>query len=457
MSRLAKILVVDDEPRMGEFLATILAAEGYQVETTTAPQTALNKIKEQSYDVVITDLMMPQISGMDILDEVKKEDSATQVIMITGYSTVENAILAMKKGAFDYLPKPFKIEEIKVVVEKALAQRTLLWEKRSLEQELVKIKPAGGQLVGDSAAMQEVHRLIAKVAKVDSTVLIRGESGTGKELVAKAIHAASPRGKKPLISINCAAIPENLLESELFGHARGAFSGAVTAKKGLFEEADGSTIFLDEIGDISLALQAKLLRVLQEQEFLRIGETKPRRVDVRVISATNRNLEEAMARGEFRPDLYYRLNIITINLPPLRERVEDIPQLAQLFLRNFCIKFGKKIQDISQEALAILLNYEWPGNVRELENVLERAVILCEGQKIEATDLPAELQTFKKCASPAAKLPFKEAVAAFQKELIMSALEESSWVQAKAAELLGLKRTTLNEMLKRFNICQKNE
>lgn len=327
-----------------------------------------------------------------------------------------------------------------------------------LRQELKTVRAQFGQLVGKSMAMQEVYRLIEKVAPTDATVLIRGESGTGKELVARAIHYRSLRSEAPFVSINCAALPETLLESELFGHARGAFTGAVTAKKGLFEEAHQGTLFLDEIGDISLGLQAKLLRVLQEGEFIRIGETRPRRVDVRIIAATNRDLEASIKEGNFRPELFYRLNVITIWLPPLRERRDDIPLLASHFLEKTCRRLGKDIKGFTSEAMDALVRADWPGNVRELENVIERAVILCEGNKIELSDLPRDLRNRAAKAAGWAYtqgMTFKEAVEAYEVQLLLKALEESKWVQARAAEILGLKRSTLNEMLKRYRLSPK--
>ncbi|WP_338832936.1 Anaerobic nitric oxide reductase transcription regulator NorR [Moorella humiferrea] len=325
----------------------------------------------------------------------------------------------------------------------------------NLRQELKVFQGQYGQLVGNSAVMQEVYRMIEKVAKTDATVLIRGESGTGKELVARAIHYRSRRSEAPFISINCAALPETLLESELFGHARGAFTGAVTAKKGLFEEAHEGTIFLDEIGDISPGLQSKLLRVLQEGEFIRVGETRPTRVNVRVLAATNRDLEKAVKEGAFRPELFYRLNVITIWLPPLRERRDDIPLLARHFLEKYSRRLGKDITGFTSEAMDALVRADWPGNVRELENVVERAVILAEGKKIEVGDLPRQFRNLSANASGWAYtkgMSFKEAVTAYEINLLVQALEESQWVQARAAEILGLKRSTLNEMIKRYKL-----
>ncbi|HHY46758.1 MAG TPA: sigma-54-dependent Fis family transcriptional regulator [Firmicutes bacterium] len=472
---------------MCDFLEVVLREEGYLVSSVTSGTDALERIAQENFDVIITDLMMPGVDGMRVLEESKRQSPETAVIMITGFSTVDSAVMAMKKGAFDYLPKPFKIDEIKVVVGKALDQRRILAENRRLRDELRAARGRSQRLIGNSEGMRKVYELIEKVARSDSTVLIRGESGTGKDLVARAIHEASPRADKPYLSINCAALPETLLESELFGHARGAFTGAVSAKRGLLEEAASGTVFLDEIGDISLGLQAKLLRFLQDREFIRVGETTPRRVDVRVVVATNRNLEEAIARGAFREDLYYRLNVITINLPPLRERKDDIPVLAKYFAGRLWQKLGKGPTRFSDEAMAALVAYDWPGNVRELENVVERAMILGEGSTIELKDLTDAVREALKAPAGARdgagsrqdvssagtgilhaegsrrqgansgyenlnSTSFRQAVEEFERKLILAALEETGWVQTRAAERLGLKKTTLSEMMKRLGI-----
>lgn len=452
-----KILVVDDEPRMCQFLKLVLSQNGYHVEVAEDGKKALELMGMQRFDVIITDLMMPEIGGMRILEEAKQDDPDACVIMITGYSTVETAIEAMKKGAYDYIPKPFKIDEIKLVVKRALEQRGIVAENKALRRQLSVTTLRFGQMIGESPAMQNVYRMIEKVARADSTVLIRGESGTGKELVARAIHYHSPRAGKPFVTINCAALPETLLESELFGHTKGAFTGAVAAKKGLFEEADGGTFFLDEVGEITLGLQAKLLRVLEEGEFMRLGETKPRRVNVRVLAATNRNLEKALADGTFRPELYYRLNVVTITLPPLRERDGDIALLATHFLARYSQKMGKRLEGFTPEAMSRLCRYSWPGNVRELENVIERAVILADGKMVDLCDLPKDLEgggepDIETQASSLGSLPYKEAVREFEKRLVLKALKDANGVQAKAAELLGLKRTTLHEIMKRLGI-----
>ena len=453
-----KVLVIDDEEKMCEFLSLVLSQDGHKVFTATNGEQALDTMRSKTdLDVIVTDLMMPKISGMDVLEEAKRLLPDTPVIMITGYSTVESAVDAMKAGAFDYLPKPFKVDEVKLVVNKALDRRAITLENKRLRRELQAIRERSGEIIGTSENMQEVFRLVEKIARTDATTLIRGESGTGKDLIAREIHMQSLRASKPFISINCAALPETLLESELFGHARGAFTGAVTTKRGLFEEADGGTIFLDEIGDISLALQAKLLRFLQNREFICVGETVVRCVDVRVLVATNKDLEAAIEKGAFRSDLYYRMNVITIYLPTLRERKKDIPLLSRHFARKFGAKCLKGTIAFSKEAMDALVNYAWPGNVRELENAIERALILMEGNDLELHDLPDEVieayevQKSGKCENTDGE-SFYEAVDEYKRELISKALEKSEGIQAGAARILGIKRTTLNEMMKRLGM-----
>lgn len=447
------VLVIDDEVRMGEFLRTILTEEGHRVEVCHEGATALRRITETRFDLIITDLMMPGIDGLKILDGAREEDPEAMVVVITGYSTVETAVEAMKRGAYDYLAKPFKMDEIKIVAQRAIDQRRVLSSNRLLNREIQATRDEAAGLIGKSPLMNDLLTMIDKVSRTDSTVLIRGESGTGKELVARAIHARSGRRDRPFVAVNCAALPETLLESELFGHSRGAFTGAVTSKTGLFEEADGGTILLDEIGDVSPVLQAKLLRVLQEGEFFRVGETRPRKVDVRVLAATNRDLERAMADGVFRPDLFYRLNIISLHVPPLRDRSEDIPLLAAHFLDRLSRKCGKRVSRISSEALQMLMKHQWPGNVRELENVIERGVILADTEEITTAELPVELSQEKsRDRQGPENLPLDEAVRRFEKEMILKALREAGGVQARAAEVLGIKRTTLNEKIKRLGL-----
>jgi len=452
-----RILVVDDEAKVCQFLVDILIRQGYRADGANSPKQALEMLKLDSYDLLLTDLMMPEMNGLQLLERAKEEDPELAVVMITGYSTVETAVEAMKKGALDYLAKPFKIEEIKIVVEKALQHKSLIAENRRLRQELKNSKGGLPLIIGTSQAMQRIFRIIDKVANTDSTVLIRGENGTGKELVARTLHLKSGRSAKAYVSINCAALPENLLESELFGHARGSFTGAVQAKKGLFEEADGGTIFLDEIGDISPGLQVKLLRVLQEQELLRVGETKVRKINVRVLAATNRDLETAISQGNFRPELFYRLNVISIVMPPLREREGDLPLLAEHFLQKYCQKIGRPKICLSPAAVKVLCDYSWPGNVRELENIIERIVILADGDMIRPDELPRELHCHKIGAEGTALSVggFQQQVAQFQRHLILQALAEVGGVQSRAAQLLGLKKTTLNEMMKRLDLLRQ--
>ena len=469
----SRILVVDDEVRVGKFLETVLKQEGWEVTLATGGEQALEELRTSAFDLVITDLVMPGVDGMQVLEAARTEDPDAFVIVITGYSTVESAVEAMKRGAFDYIPKPFKVEHIKLQCRKALEQHRILMENRALRHQLNVTTVRFGRMIGESPAMQGVYRLISRVAPTDSTVLVRGESGTGKELVARAIHYHSQRRDRALVTVNCAALPETLLESELFGHARGAFTGAATAKRGLLEEADGGTFFLDEIGDISLGLQAKLLRVLEEGEFLRLGETRPRKVDVRIIAATNRDLEKAKESGAFRPDLYYRLNVVTIMLPPLRDREGDIPLLASHFLQRHAQRTGRPLRGFSAQAMQHLCAYSWPGNVRELENVVERAVILAEGPLIEVHDLPKEMQDVQPrdgngrtaddgpVSSPGngagtdlltLSRPFKEAVREFERALVLKALEEAGGVPAQAARLLGLNRSTFHEITCRLGL-----
>ncbi len=457
--------MVDDEEKMCEFLQLVLAQDGHQVVCASGGERALEEIRSGAdLDVIVTDLMMPGVNGMEILEEARRSLPDTPVVVITGYSTVQSAVEAMKAGAFDYLPKPFKVDEVKLVVKKALERREIALENQRLRRELQSIRERSADIIGTSEKMQAVFRLVEKVARTDATVLIRGESGTGKDLIAREIHRQSLRAAKPFISINCAALPETLLESELFGHARGAFTGAVSTKRGLFEEADGGTVFLDEIGDVSLALQAKLLRFLQSKEFIRVGETSVRRVDVRVIVATNKHLEGAIERGDFRRDLYYRLNVITVHLPPLRERREDIPLLAKHFARKCGASLLKGPISFSPEAMAALSAHDWPGNVRELENAVERAVVLAEGNELAPEDFPEEIARRRTGggtgggggddadAVGAAGMAFDDAVARYKRELIAEALEKAGGVQARAAEILGIKRTTLNEMMKRLGM-----
>jgi len=372
------ILIVDDEPNIRRVLGAVFAKAGYEVFTAENGRKALDVISaELSIDVMLCDLIMPDLNGVEVLRSAKEMNPQLSVVMITAHGTIRTAVDAMKLGAFDYITKPFDMDEIKLIVKNALERSRLLAENIQLKQELQSRYRFDG-IVGDSRKMQEVFKIVERVASSNATVLVRGESGTGKELIARAVHYNSPRRDKPFIAVSCAALPETLLESELFGYEKGAFTGAVGQKAGRFELAHRGTLFLDEIPDISPAMQVKMLRVLQEREFERVGGTKPVRVDVRLLAATNRDLEQAVANGEFRPDLYYRLQVIQIFLPPLRERREDIPALMEHFIEKFNKENGKNIKFVSPEAMDLLMKYNWPGNIRELENAVERGVVLAD-------------------------------------------------------------------------------
>jgi DNA-binding NtrC family response regulator len=445
----------------------ILEEEGYEVNAALSGREALERMKEISFDIVITDLKMPGIDGMEVLRTIRKEYPEVIVIMITGFSTVETAVEAMKLGAFDYIPKPFTPDEVSIVVKKAIEKKSLLLENIYLRQELQE-KYGFHNIVGKSKKMQDVYRIVAKVAMTDSTVLIYGQSGTGKELIARAIHFNSSRREKQFVPVDCAVLSENLLESELFGHVRGSFTGAVTTKPGLFEVADGGTVFLDELGNIGLAIQAKLLRVLQEREFTPVGGTKSKKVDIRLIAATNKDLEKMIKEGSFREDLYYRLNIVPIYLPLLRERQEDIPLLAVHFLKKYTEEMGKTIKGFTPEAMEKLMRYPWPGNVRELENVIERTVVMIEDEmvRVEHLILPGqqekerwenhvpmtsdELKEVKKQAR-------EKAVEEIEKAFIVSALERHQWNVTKAAEEVGMLRPNFQALMRKYSLRAREE
>ncbi|MDH3453814.1 MAG: sigma-54 dependent transcriptional regulator [Desulfuromonadales bacterium] len=458
MSHAARILFIDDEPGSREGLTLLLEREGYRLEAVGAGEEAISLLSRKSYDVIITDLFLPGVSGIDILKHVKEQRLPCNVILITGNATAETAVKAMKEGAFDYITKPVNFEELKVIVAKAVEKSRLVAENLYLRQQL-RGKYKFDNMIGNSPAIQPVFARMEKILVTDSTVLILGESGTGKELVARAIHFNGLRKEKPFIAINCGAIPADLLESELFGHMRGSFTGAVADKLGKFELANKGTIFLDEIGTMPLQLQMKLLRVLQEQEVERVGSTSRIKLDVRVISATNADLEGRVSRGEFREDLYYRLNVIPIHLPPLRDRHEDIPLLAKHFLRKICTDMHRPVLEITQGAIRALEAYQWPGNVREMENVIERAVALTDGDIIDRQDLPSQIGgiTEENSHFPTLKIPgegldLAETIALIEKALIKQALDKSSNVKARAASLLKINRTTLVEKIKRYDM-----
>ena len=455
------ILVVEDDNSTRDTMVDLLSEAGYEVESARNGEDAIAMAQEYSFNIVITDLKMPKGDGIQVLEQIKKIDPRTIVIICTGYGTVDTAVKAMKLGAYEYITKPIKIEEIKLVVQRALDYQRLKTENVLLQKQL-KAKYKFKNLIGDSDVMQQSFQFIEKIAATNSTVMICGESGTGKELVARAIHYNSDRRNEPMVPVNCGAIPEDLLESELFGYDKGAFTGAIKTRIGRFELANGGTVFLDEIGDMSPALQVKILRVLQEHEFERVGGVKSIKVDIRVIAATHRDLEKAVKQGTFREDLYYRLNVIPFILPPLRERRSDIPLLTNHFIGKFNIEKKQNINGISPEALKCLTRYHWPGNVRELENLIERLVILKGKGVIEQEDLPEKLLGAEwSDAVPSMDIPdsgisFNTAVSEFERELILRALKKTNWIKNRAAKLLQLKRTTLVEKMKKIQLTREN-
>ena len=469
MSELASILVVDDEPIMQEILGDFLREEGYSIDIAGSGEEGVELAQKSSYDCAIVDLMMPGIDGIETMQKLREIDTSLPVIVVTAFASVESAVEAMKRGAFEYITKPFKNDEVLVVLQKAIRTRQLELEVPQLKEEVktlrkaLKDKYSFENIVGKNRYMQEVYSLIEQAAPSRSTILIQGESGTGKELVAKAIHANSARSEKPFQVVNSGSMPADLLESNLFGHVKGAFTGAVASKKGLFEVADGGSIFFDEISNIGLEVQAKLLRVIQEKEFMRVGSVDTLKVDVRLIAATNDDLKKMIGEGRFREDLYYRINVISITLPPLRNKVDDIPLLVQHFLDRYSKENGREDLIISDDALELLKGHAWPGNVRELENAIERAVVLApRGGGISAELIREYIDpvTFDPSSSlktiPSQGLPMKSVVTDFQKQLIVDALRKTHWVQKEAAKLLDLKPTTLNEMIKRYGIREEN-
>jgi DNA-binding NtrC family response regulator len=444
-----RILVVDDEPSQLELIGGFLKKRGYETILSQSAAQALEIFRAEPVDLVLTDQKMPDMSGLELLKAIRAINPEAAAIVMTAYGTVETAVAAIKAGAVDYVAKPVNLDELLYRIEQFKERRRLLSENRSLRETLQKNHRIEG-IIGESGRMVEVLSLVRRVAPSEATVLIRGESGTGKELIAKAIHYASARASAALIRVNCAALPETLLESELFGHEKGAFTGAVAARKGRFESADGGTLFLDEIGDLPLPLQAKLLRVLQEREFERLGSSKPIRVDVRILAATHRNLEGLVKAGHFRDDLYYRLNVVTILLPPLRERREDLSLLMDHFLRLFAEKNRKPIRGFTQAAREALLRYDYPGNVRELENIIERAVVLTRGDVIGEADLPLSTQKLDAAESAQASLP--AAVEGVERRMIREALARAGGVQTRAAEMLGLSERALRYKLKKYGL-----
>jgi len=451
-----KILIVDDERSMRDVLSIMLRRAGYGVTAASDGEEAIAHIDKELFDLVITDLKMPKAGGLDVLRAVKESSPESVVLIITAFASTESAVEAMKLGAYDYLTKPFQVDEVQLIVRNALEKRRLSTENMLLKREGA--GPSPTQIIGESESMRKVFEMVRKVADTKSNVLISGESGTGKELIARAIHNNSGRSRLPFVTVNCSAMPEPLLESELFGHMKGAFTGAVSNKAGLFEVANGGSIFLDEIGETTPTMQVKLLRVIQEREFRRVGGTRDMKVDVRVIAATNKDLEKAIADGSFREDLYYRLDVIPIQLPPLRQRAEDIPLLAQHFLERFARAGGKPALSLSPEATQLLLAHEWKGNVRELENLIERVVAFAAGPQIKEADLEGWLHRPTAAPSttptdlPPDGVDLEAVINSIEKDLLLKALEKAKWVKKKAATLLRLNTRSFRYRLEKYAI-----
>jgi DNA-binding NtrC family response regulator len=445
------LLIIDDEAKMSEVLARMLTREGHHAEFTVEPSKGLEMLNSRHFDIVLCDLKMPELSGIDVLERSKRISPSTDFIIMTAYATAQTAVEAMKKGAFDYLIKPFPLDELKLLIKRIEDTRHLREENLRL-REVIGQKFSFENIVAQSKQMQDVLARSRKVAQSNASVLLRGESGTGKEVLAKAIHNMSSRASAPLIIVNCGAIPESLLESEFFGHIKGSFTGAIENRVGMFEAANTGSIFLDEIGEVPLHLQVKLLRVLQEGEIQRVGESTTRKVDVRIIAATNRNLEEAVQKNNFRQDLYYRLNVIPIHIPPLRERREDVIPLIEFFLRKFSPP--GEMKRLSPDALNLLTNYEYPGNIRELENAIEHSVVLSDGSQIEVLDLPLQIQNFEwsRGVGIAGGSVEHMQLEDVEKRCIMSALEKTRYNYTRAAAHLGITRRTLGYRIQKYGL-----
>ncbi len=442
-----RILIVDDELPQLELIGGFLKKQGFDVVAAEGGEKALQIFRQESFDLVLTDQKMPKMSGLDLLKAVRALNPEEAVIVMTAYGSIETAVSAIKEGASDYLTKPLNLDELLHRIETVKERNRLLTENRDLREALhERIRIEG--IIGESGRMQEVFSLVRRVAPSEATVLIRGESGTGKELIAQAIHYASPRASRSLVRLNCAALPETLLESELFGHEKGAFTGAYTTRKGRFEMANGGSLFLDEIGDLRLHLQAKLLRVLQEKEFERVGSSRPIPVDVRILAATHRDLEKLIQEGQFREDLYYRLNVVTVVLPPLRERRQDIPPLLDHLVKKFAEKNSKSIKGFTQGARDALLRYDYPGNVRELENIVERATVITRDEVIGRSDLPLTVQASEKAEDKGTNIT--AVVEGLERKMIKEALAQSDGVQTRAADKLGITERALRYKLKKY-------
>ncbi len=455
----ARILVVDDEISMREFLAILLEGEGYLVDQAESAEDALNCMDQQRYEMVISDVLMPGLGGIELLSRIKAQSPETAVLMITAFTTAEQAVEAMKLGAYDYIGKPFKVEEVKVLVRKALEKQSLVEENKRLKA-VVQERFSFSGLIGKSKQMREVYDLIGKVADSMANILITGESGTGKELAAKAIHFNSPRKNAPFVAVNCGAIPETLIESELFGHTKGSFTGAIADRPGLFEQAEGGTLFLDEIGEVPLQLQAKLLRVLQEREFRRVGGAISLKADVRIVAASNRNLEEQVREGSFREDLFYRLNVVQLRMPSLKERTEDIPALIEHFYKKYSIWSGSG-EIFTPDALKALFNYPFPGNVRELENLVERCVVL--GSRVISLEcLPPGVREHRAVTPsrgeleiPDQGLDLQAYLDTLEQKLLVQALEKCGGVKKRAAALLGMTFRSFRYRLAKFGMDEE--
>jgi two-component system response regulator PilR (NtrC family) len=456
MAQASTIHLIDDEPIIHEVLGQLLSSEGYEVEISASGEEALGKLTQQAFDLTLLDMLMPGMDGLAVLKRIREKDPQATVIIITAYASVESALAAMKNGAYDYIQKPFKHEELILTIQRALERRYLQEENLRLRDEL-RGKFSFTNIIGKSKAMESVFELIKAAAPTRSTILVQGESGTGKELVSRSIHLNSDRAQFPFVTVNSGSLPSDLLESHLFGHVKGAFTGAVSHKMGLFEAADRGTIFFDEISTLNMETQAKLLRVMQEKEFMRLGGTKTLKVDVRIIAATNTDLEEMIQKKAFREDLFYRLNVIKIELPPLRQRKEDIPLLVKHFLSQYGQENGKDMEGLTDEVWDILMGYHWPGNVRELENLIERAVVFTKTKIVDSSSLPSFLLAPRSAASPeppagVKSTALKEQLQSFQRQVIVDTLRKTRGVQKQAAKMLGLKPTTLNEMIKRLKV-----
>lgn len=454
-----RILVVDDEESIREFLEIMLKKEGYEITLAEDGQKAKDLLSKKTFDMIISDLQMPNVTGIELLKFVKESYPDTVFMLITAFGTTETAVEAMKMGAYDYLTKPFKIDEVRLNIQNALRSRNLEVENRTLKKELVK-EYSFQNMVGNSAAMHAIYDMVKRVSQTPTNVLITGESGTGKEVVAKAIHYNGPLKDKPFVTVNCGAIPENLMESEMFGHKKGSFTGAVADKAGLFEVADGGTLFLDEVGELPLTIQVKLLRAIQERVIRRVGATEDNKVDVRIIAATNRNLEEMVSKGTFRQDLFYRLNVINIKTPGLRERREDVPLLANHFLKKYNERLNKNIGAISTEAMEILKKYDYPGNVRELENLIERTVALEGGATILPESLPPMVNTSsgRKMASSNEiemgddGVDLDKVMGQIEKELLIKAIHSAGGVKKRAAKLLHISFRSMRYRIEKYNL-----